>query len=78
MLARVLESAEDDQRLEDRVQDALATLKRRSLERRGRELRAMLAEADRRGDAEAVVRLTREKMEVDQRLRGTGAGTRAS
>ncbi len=70
-LARVLESeGEDDGKLEDRVRDALHTLERRSLERRGRDLRLMLAEADRRGDAEAVARLAREKMDGDRKLRG--------
>lgn len=78
MLARTLEGAEEDAGLEARVRDALRTLERRGLERRGRELRGMLAEADRRGDAEAVMRLTREKMEVDRRVRGVGAQVRVS
>ena len=52
------------------MQDALHTLERRNLERRGRELRVMLAEADRRGDADAVSSLAREKMQIDRHLRG--------
>ncbi len=71
-LARVLETSEEEGKgpdLEKRVGDALHTLERRNLERRGRELRVMLAEADRRGDADAVARLAREKMQIDQHLR---------
>ena len=71
MLARVLESAcEEDAGLEGHVRNALSTLERRGMERRGRELRVMLAEADRRGDGDAVVRLAREKMDMDRKLRG--------
>ncbi len=74
MLARVLESAgDDDAGLEGNVRNALSTLERRGTERRGRELRVMLAEADRRGDGEAVARLAREKMDVDRKLRGVVA-----
>ena len=77
VLARVLEeeSAEGEDLLA-RVGDALRTLERRGLERRGRELRVMLAEADRRGDAEAVGRLAREKMGVDKAVRSFGVGVR--
>lgn len=75
MLARVLEGGDAESAgLEGRVRDALHTLERRCLERRGRDLRVMLAEADRRGDADAVGRLAREKMDVDRKLRGIRGG----
>ncbi len=51
------------------VEGALHTLEHRRLERRQRELRNLIAEADRRGDTEALERLMTEKVEVDRRLR---------
>ena len=51
------------------VEGALHTLKRHRLERRQRELRAQIAEADRRGDQEMLARLMAEKVEVDRELR---------
>jgi DNA primase len=52
------------------VEGALHALEYRRLERRQRELRTQIAEADRRGDKEALERLMTEKVEVDRRLRG--------
>ena len=51
------------------VEGALHTLGRRRLERRQRELRSQIAEADRRGDAGLLERLLGEKVDVDRQLR---------
>jgi len=51
------------------VEDALHTLERRRLERRQRELRSQIAEADRRGDQPMLTQLIAEKMEIDRKLR---------
>ncbi|WP_026442170.1 DNA primase [Pseudacidobacterium ailaaui] len=53
----------------EHVAAALETLRRRYLERRQRELRTAIAEAERRGDSASVLRLTAEKMQVDRDLR---------
>ena len=37
--------------------------------RRQRELRTLIAEADRRGDTTMLTQLTREKLEIDRKLR---------
>ncbi len=55
------------------VRSALGTLRRRELERRQRELRAMMAEADRRGDSEATLRLAQQKVLADRALRELAA-----
>ena len=51
------------------VEDALHTLEGRRLERRQRELRSQIAEADRRGDQEMLTQLIAEKLDVDRKLR---------
>ena len=51
------------------VEDALHTLEQRRLERRQRELRTQIAEADRRGDQQMLARLIQEKLLVDRQLR---------
>jgi DNA primase len=53
----------------EQVEGALHTLERRRLERRQRELRAQIAEADRRGDQAMLNQLMAEKLEVDRALR---------
>lgn len=74
-LARVLQHIDesalnnDQQSLHEQVGHALHTLERRHLERRQRELRTLIAEAERRGDLEMLNRLTLEKLEVDRKLR---------
>jgi DNA primase len=72
MLAEVLhtqaESATEKSPAEQ-VADALHALEGRYLERRQRELRTAIAEAERRGDHDAVGRLMKEKMEIDRKLR---------
>jgi len=51
------------------LEGALLTLEERRLERRQRELRAQIAEADRRGDQEMLAHLIQEKLQVDRQLR---------
>ncbi|MDQ2832762.1 MAG: DNA primase [Acidobacteriota bacterium] len=51
------------------VENALHTLEHRMLERRQRELRSLIAEADRRGDYEMLARLTAERLQADRNLR---------
>jgi DNA primase len=53
----------------EQVENALYTLAHRQLERRQRELRTLIAEADRRGDQEMLRKLTAEKLHVDRKLR---------
>ena len=78
MLAEVLASQPEapetvsrirPQSLLEQVDNALLTLAHRHLERRQRELRASIAEAERRGDGSMVETLTREKMKIDRALR---------
>ncbi len=83
LLAEVLASQPDDspdasvairthtpgQSTLEQVENALLTLAHRHLERRQRELRTSIAEAERRGDQSMVETLTREKMKVDRALR---------
>ena len=53
----------------EQVENALHALKRRHLEHRQRELRTLIAEADRRGDQEMLKKLTAEKLQIDRKLR---------
>jgi DNA primase len=74
MLAAVLmqesTSAEGSQEMVvAQVENALHTLERQRLERRQRELRALMAEADHRGDQAMMTQLTLEKLQVDRLLR---------
>jgi DNA primase len=73
LLARALEHAPDNHAraltLTDQVAGALLTLEHRHLQRRQRELRTLMAEADRRGDTAMLTQLTREKLEIDRKLR---------
>jgi len=77
MLAEVLASQTESvavdgrrqQSLVERVAMSIAKLRREHLERRGRELQAELAEAQRKGDEAALNALTMEKMKVDRALR---------
>ena len=70
-MAMVLQhvASDKEQPLTVQVEDALHALERRRLERRQRELRTQIAEADRRGDADMLDRLMLEKMQIDKRLR---------
>ena len=58
-----------DPPLTEQVEGALYRLEHRRLERRQRELRSQIAEADRRGDQEMLQKLMAEKIEVDRKLR---------
>ena len=71
LLARALMHSDDAaaQSTVDLVTNALNTLERRHIERRQREIRTLIAEADRRGDHEMVTRLMAERLGLDRRLR---------
>ena len=58
-----------DQPLLTQVEGALHKLEGRRLERRQRELRSQIAEADRRGDQAMLTQLIAEKLDVDRKLR---------
>ena len=55
--------------LTEQVEGALYNLEHRRLERRQRELRSQIAEADRRGDQEMLAKLIAEKLAIDRQLR---------
>ena len=63
------QSRGEQQSMEEQVSHALHSLAVRQLERRQRELRSGIAEAERRNDQAMVDRLTVEKMKVDKQLR---------
>src|SRR3984885_11895644 len=76
LLARALQHADDpassntrEQPVTEQVENALHTLEHRHLERRQREVRALIAEADRRRDQEMLLQLTAEKLQIDRKLR---------
>ncbi|WP_367182527.1 DNA primase [Edaphobacter sp.] len=74
MLARALEQPHDVEgaavaSLADQVEDALHTLERRAMERRLREVRSQIAEADRRNDANMSVQLTQQLIQLQRQLR---------
>jgi DNA primase len=76
LLAHTLQHADDPdaassntQSMAEQVENALHTLEHRQFERRQRELRTLIAEADRRGDNEMLTKLTAEKLQIDRRLR---------
>jgi DNA primase len=60
---------EEQQSLPDRVRGALETLEERYRERRARELRAAMNEAQRRGDDAMLLRLMQEKLMLDRERR---------
>lgn len=55
--------------LSEQVEDALHTLGRRYLERRQREMRILIAEAERRNDQEMLTKLLQERLQLDRLLR---------
>ncbi|WP_260703270.1 DNA primase [Edaphobacter flagellatus] len=74
LLARALEHSHDPDApntasLAEQVEDALHTLEHRAMQRRQRELRSQIAEAERRGDSEMVTRLTHELIQLNRKLR---------
>ena len=70
-MAMVLQHSpsEKEQPLLLQVENALHALERRRLERRQRELRTQIAEADRRGDNQMLESFMLEKMQIDKQLR---------
>jgi DNA primase len=54
--------------LENEVLSAIQEIKERGIENRLRDLRALLAEADRRGDVAELAVLWQQKMELDRAL----------
>ena len=52
----------------DRVENALETLKYKHMQRRKRELRTLIAEAERKGDQETAVKLSHELRTVEHEL----------
>jgi DNA primase len=62
-------SREQPQTMAEQVENALHALESRRLERRQREIRSLIAEADRRGDQAILCQLTAEKLQIDRALR---------
>ncbi|HZY71582.1 MAG TPA: DNA primase [Edaphobacter sp.] len=62
-------SREQPQTIVEQVENALHALESRRLERRQREIRSLIAEADRRGDQAILSQLTAEKLQIDRALR---------
>jgi DNA primase len=62
-------SRDQPQTMTEQVENALHALESRRLERRQREIRSLIAEADRRGDQAILSQLTAEKVQIDRTLR---------
>jgi DNA primase len=69
LLASALQSASEEEVSAAKVEGALETLRRQYLERRSREVRVQMAEAQRRGDQEMLLRLAQEKVRLDGELK---------
>ncbi|SNT31159.1 DNA primase [Granulicella rosea] len=75
MLAQVLQTIPEavegspQQSMEEQTENALQALAYERLKRQQRDLRAAIADAERRGDAELAMTLMNEKMQVDRALR---------
>ncbi len=59
---------EDEELTPELVESTVTALRRRALERRQREIKARIQEAERKHDSEALARLLREKVEVDRAI----------
>jgi DNA primase len=68
MLASALQGGGDED-LGEKVQGALESLREKYLERRLREIRVQMAEAQRRGDDGMLMQLMQEKLRVDRELK---------
>jgi len=68
MLASALQGGGEDD-LAEKVQGALDSLREKYLERRLREIRVQMAEAQRRGDDAMLMQLMQEKLRVDKELK---------
>jgi DNA primase len=69
LLAEILLD-EQDEMTPDLLEGAALALRRRGLERRQREIRQRIADAERKGDMETLNRLMHEKVEIDRALSG--------
>jgi DNA primase len=67
--SEIPEAANERRSLTEHVRGALQTLQERYWDRRGRELRAAMSEAQRRGDEQMLQRLMQEKIAVDRERR---------
>jgi DNA primase len=67
--SEVPEAVDGRQSVRDQVRGALETLHERYRDRRGRELRGAMNEAQRRGDEEMLRRLMQEKIVLDRERR---------
>jgi DNA primase len=54
---------------ENEVQSAIQEIQERAIERRLRDMRAQIAEAERRGDFSELAVLTQQKLDLDRALR---------
>ena len=61
---------EDEQLTPELMEGAIAALRRRHLERRQRDIRARIADAERKNDTAALALLLKEKVEIDRALAG--------
>jgi DNA primase len=68
--ASQMQARGEGQSATEQIENALHALQVRYLQRRQREMRASIAEAERRGDSSMVETLTVEKIKVDRALRG--------
>ncbi|MGH9521119.1 MAG: hypothetical protein ACRD3E_01155, partial [Terriglobales bacterium] len=59
---------EQEEMTPELLEGAALALRRRGLERRQREIRQRIAEAERKGDSASMSALLREKVEVDRAL----------
>jgi DNA primase len=66
---RTEESTQNEGSLAEQVEHALYTLEHRYIERRQPEIRLLIAEAERRGDLDMVIKLTHEKKQLDRLVR---------
>ena len=66
---------ENEELTPELVEGALSALRRRHLERRQRELRGLIAEAERKGDSVALAQLLKEKLEIDRALARGASGS---
>ena len=70
--SEVPESSDGRRPLAEQVGGALEALEERYLERRSRELRAAMSDAQRNGDEQMLHRLMQEKIEIDRKRRSKG------
>jgi DNA primase len=66
---------EDEELTPELVESTIAVLRRRVLERRQREIKSRIAEAERKQDAAALSLLLKEKVDLDRQLMGAVAGS---